>query len=117
MLKTLKSLAIPFLIGGSVISGVKYSATHMDNPGLAAIIGGVPTGLVSIILLQTRQKSSDYAENYFFVTLSLLFSIAFYYFMVTKTKISYKTIWILSIVFWSILVLLHYFLTKKIKNS
>ena len=47
----------------------------------------------------------------FFGELSCSNNFIVYYFMVTKTTISYKTIWILSIVFWSILVLLHYFLT------
>ena len=48
MSKEIKSLIIPFLLGGTVIAGVKFAATHLDDPALAAIIGGVPTGLISI---------------------------------------------------------------------
>tara|TARA_Y100000389_G_C17415632_1_gene493523 strand:+ start:1161 stop:1526 length:366 start_codon:yes stop_codon:yes gene_type:complete len=114
--ETLKGLIIPFFIGGAIISGVKYSATHIDNPGLAAIIGGVPTGLLSIILL-TRIKAQSYSENYFFVTLSLLFSIALYYFLVAKTNLNIKLIWVLSILLWAILVGAHYFLSNNKNKS
>jgi hypothetical protein len=114
--ETIKGLIVPFIIGGAVISGVKYSATHINNPGLAAIIGGVPTGLVSIILLD-RIQSQSYSENYFFVTLSLLFSIAVYYFLIGKTKLNMKIVWIISLLCWAILVAAHYFLVKNNKNK
>ena len=31
----LKSIIIPFLIGGTVISGVKYASSHIKNPAVA----------------------------------------------------------------------------------
>ena len=93
---------------------VKYTATHMNNPGLAAIIGGVPTGLVSIMLL-SRVQSKSYSKNYFFVTLSLLISIAFYFMFIKFTHLPMKAIWSASLLIWMILVGTHYFLSNILK--
>ena len=64
----LKSIIIPFLIGGTVISGVKYASSYIENPAVAAIIGGIPTGLISMYFV-SDEKTLKYAHNYFFVTL------------------------------------------------
>lgn len=106
-----KEILIPFFIGGVVISSVKFISTHLDNPALAAIIGGIPTGLISIYFLSS-QKSLKYSQNYFFVTLSLLTAILSFYLMILYTDIEKNKILIISIVLWMLLVLIRYYIAR-----
>ena len=46
----LLTLLEPFLIGGSVIAGAKWASLYL-NPGLAAVIGGAPTGLIASLFI------------------------------------------------------------------
>lgn len=112
----LREILIPFLIGGTIVSSVKFAATHMDNPALAAILGGLPTGLLSIYFL-TYDKTKDYTFNYFFVTLILAFSIAVFYFLRTRTKLSKNVIWGIALGTWITLVTVRYFLVQHTKSQ
>ena len=67
-----------FLIGGLIVSGIKFASENIPNLAVAAIIGGIPTGFLAISFL-ARNKKLDYAKNYYFVTLSLLAAIFTYY--------------------------------------
>lgn len=103
-----KSLIAPFFIGGSVLAGVKYSSEHIKNPLISAIIGGIPTGLISIFLISDK-KSIGYSYQYFFVTLSLLISIALFHILITNTQIHKNTILILSLILWVLsITIIHY---------
>jgi len=107
-----KKLIVPFLIGGTVIAGVKYASTHIKNPAVAAIIGGVPTGLISIYFV-SDEKTLKYAHNYFFVTLSLLSAIAVFYTLHTYTKLSKNVAVIVSLIFWAIFIAIRYIAAGK----
>lgn len=111
-MSTVKNLIIPFLIGGTVIAGVKYASVHIKNPAVAAIIGGVPTGLISIYFV-TDGKSLKYAHNYFFVTLSLLAAIAIFYTLHTYTNISKNMSVALALVCWATFIAIRYTLAGK----
>jgi uncharacterized membrane protein YGL010W len=115
-MSTLESLMIPFLIGGSIISGVKYAATHLNNPALAAILGGLPTGLLSIYFL-TSEDSIGYANNYFYVTLILATSIMIFYLLRLYTNQSKNISLLIAIGSWILLVLAHYFYVKYDQSS
>lgn len=80
-----KDLIVPFLLGGTIIAGVKFAATHLDNPALAAMLGGLPTGLISIYFL-AQEETIGYAKNYFHVTLCLLTAIMVFYLLSVYTK-------------------------------
>jgi hypothetical protein len=111
----LKGLIIPFLIGGSVIAGVKFAATHLDNPALAAILGGLPTGLISIYFL-TSSKSIGYAHDYFYVTLILATAILTFYLLHIHTKMDKNVILLISLISWASLVVARYLYVSKKGN-
>jgi len=108
----IQELLIPFLIGGTVIAGVKFAATHLENPVLAAIIGGMPTGLISIYFI-TRERSIGYSQNYFFVTLSLLTSIMIFYTLSIYTNLSKNLVLLISLLSWAAMVGIRYVITSK----
>ena len=108
----IKGLIIPFLIGGTVIAGVKYASEHIKNPAVAAVIGGIPTGLISIYFIADA-KCLKYAHNYFFVTLSLLAAIAIFYSIYTYSNLSKGISLAISLVCWTILIMLRYLTTGK----
>ena len=107
-----KKLIIPFLIGGTVIAGVKYASTHIKNPALAAIIGGVPTGLLAIYFI-SDEKTLKYAYNYFFVTLSLLASIAIFYNLNTHSNLTKNVSLLISILLWATFISIRYLAAGK----
>lgn len=112
----INNLIIPFFLGGIVMAGVKFVSTHINNTGLAAIIGGLPTGLLAIYFV-SDQKSLGYAHNYFYVTLSLLIAILVFYFVHRYTKISKNIVLLISILTWASLVGIHYFLSQDEYNK
>ncbi len=94
----LVTLLEPFLIGGSVIAGVKWASLYL-NPGLAAVIGGVPTGLISSMFIAQDQRT-DYVHNYIFVTAILLVAVLLYYYLLIKTKLDKTYAFVIALVFW-----------------
>ena len=111
----MKNLIIPFLIGGTVISGVKYASVHIKNPAVAAIIGGVPTGLIALYFV-SDEKTLKYAHNYFFVTLSLLLAISIFYTLHTYTKMSKNSVVAISLCCWAVFIAMRYMLAGKEEN-
>ena len=107
-----KSLILPFLIGGTVISGVKYASENIKNPAIAAVIGGIPTGLLSIYFV-ADSKSLKYAHNYFFVTLALLIAIAIFYNIHTYSNLSKGAVLAISLVCWALLIIIRYLAVGK----
>lgn len=112
----MKNLVIPFLLGGSIIAGVKYTATKLHNPALAAILGGLPIGLMSIYFVSTSEASS-YAYNYFYVTLILLMSIMLFYVLYTHGNLSKNIAWGITMVCWAVLILSRYLYAQHFKNK
>lgn len=108
----LKSIIIPFLIGGTVISGVKYVSSHIKNPAVAAIIGGVPTGLISMYFV-SDEKTLKYAHNYFFVTLSLLTAIAVFYVLHTYTEVKKDIVLLIALGCWALFIAIKYVVAGK----
>lgn len=111
-----KELIIPFLIGGSVITGVKFMAVHLDNPALAAIFGGLPTGLISIYFL-TSDKSIGYAHNYFYVTLILSVAIMTFYILHVHTKMNKNIVLSIALLTWIVLVFVRYLIVSRRQNN
>lgn len=112
----LNNLIVPFFLGGSIISGIKFAATNMNNTILASVIGGIPTGLLAIYFV-SNQNSLVYINNYFYVTLSLLIAILVFYFVHRYTNISKNFVLLISILIWISLVGIHYFMTQDEHNK
>jgi hypothetical protein len=111
--ETIKSLIVPFLIGGGVIAGVKFAATHLANPMLAAAIGGIPTGIIAIFFLKSTE-TVGYSSNYFFVNLILATSTLLFIILNTRFKVHKNIATPVALVLWLVLVLARYFYRVKV---
>lgn len=111
-MKNVGSLVFAFLVGGFVIASVKYLSTTVHNPGLAAIIGGLPTGLLTMYLI-SRQDSVTYSNSYFYNTLILASAIMAFYLMTIYTEWNKNLTLTLAIGIWSSLVTVHYLMQRK----
>jgi len=60
---TVKQYGLPFLIGGTVIAGIKWTSHHMPQK-YAAIVGALPTGLLSTLFIVEANKTDSYIKNY-----------------------------------------------------
>jgi hypothetical protein len=98
----IKSLIIPFIIGGFTVAGVKFASKNISNTAIAALIGAIPIGLISIVFI-SNDKSLGYSENYFFITLALLTSIAFFYTLRTYTNWNKNLILVLALILWGVI--------------
>jgi hypothetical protein len=115
MTVNVKNLIVPFLLGGTIIAGVKFAASNA-SPGVAAIIGGVPTGLISIYFLTSDSISIEYSYNYFFNTVVLAMSILCFYLAQSNTKIHKNVMATLAIAFWILGVSIVHFVESKQKK-
>jgi hypothetical protein len=71
-------LLATFIIGGTLLASVKFISQTMNNPALAAVVAGLPIGLLSMYLILSDQ-SRAYAKNYIFITSILLCSALVFY--------------------------------------
>ena len=62
-MEELKEYGIPFLIGGSVVSAIKYTSHHMSQK-YAAIPAAMPLGLLSTLFIIEANKTDSYIRNY-----------------------------------------------------
>lgn len=113
-MSNIKNFIVPFLLGGSIIASVKYIATYSNNPGLAAVAGGLPTGLISIYFL-TQDQTIPYAQNYFYVTLILATSIILFYLLRIHTSWDKNIILLVALLTWATLVTVHFLISKPKK--
>ena len=113
-----KSLIIPFLLGGGIIAGVKLAAMTIKDPALASIIAGLPTGLLAAYFI-SQDSAEGYASNYVFVASSLVMSIIVFWLLLAKTPLGeHKNIALtLSLVFWALLVFGRYLVLKLIHKK
>lgn len=100
----IKGLIVPFLIGGTIVSTIKFVSENINNPGLAAMVGGIPTGLLGMYFLNQTQ-ASQYSYHYFFNALILSFSILFFYIMINNVKLLNKNLLLLiTLLIWGSIV-------------
>jgi len=111
-----KELIIPFLLGGSIIAGVKFTSEHIHNPAVAAILGAIPTGLISIYFISPN-KSISYAHNYFYLTIILPVSVLIFYLLSIHTKLDKNLILLISLIIWVIMASIKYFLQSLKQNN
>ena len=112
----IQSYIIPFVMAGLTVTAVKFAATQLDNPGLAAILGGIPMGLAAMVFL-TSDKAIPYAQNYFYVTLILATSILAFYLLHIHTSISKNILVAAALVMWLLLAIGHYFVAKYLDKK
>ncbi len=114
-LDVFKTLAIPFLLGGTIIAGVKAVSTYLNNPVLASAIGAFPSGLIAVFFL-TQQESIPYAHNYFFMNLILLSSTAIFYLLRTQFNLAKTWALVTALGAWFILALARILYSEKVQK-
>lgn len=103
-----ESLIIPFITGGIIVAGVKYSSSVLKNPKLAALIGAFPIGLFSIYFL-TKDQAYSYGWNYIIMTTILLIAVLVFNFLFKIVKLSKDAAHISSLVLYFVLAGLHFY--------
>ena len=111
----LRNLVVPFLVGGTTVASVKFAASHMHNPGLAAIFGGIPIGLLSLYFVADREIYS-YAINYFYVTMILGIVVLTFYILHSYTSWGKNAVLAIVVIVWIVLVAGRYSI-KRGKSS
>ena len=71
---------LPFILGGLTVAGVKYVST-ISTPAIAALIGAIPIGYLSIYFVSGRDKREDYLENYAFSNIFTIMGVISYIIM------------------------------------
>ena len=115
---TIKQYGLPFLIGGTVIAGIKWTSHHMPQK-YAAVVGALPLGLLSPLFIIEANKTDAYIKHYpiqTFVTVLaglgyLIGSHTYYKFSkkqknrdITQERV--KIAYIVSVVAWIVLSIL-----------
>lgn len=103
-----ESLIVPFLTGGIIVAGVKYTSSVLKNPKLAALIGAFPIGLFSIYFL-TKDQAYSYGWNYAIMSAILFSAVIIFNFLFKTIKLSKDAAHISSIVFYFALAALHFY--------
>lgn len=91
-----------FLIGGAVIGGSKVVSNYF-TPAIAALIGGLPTGIIASFFLVKKQAKQDFFHAYQFSSFILFLSIVVINLLLRNTNISPNLIAGLGITIWAII--------------
>lgn len=102
----IRSLIIPFLVGGFIVSAVKY-ASGFDTK-VAAVIGGFPTGLLSIWFLNDKE-AYGYGWDYGIITSVLLLSVIVFNVLYKYFKLSKNVSYFLALLTWFTVAFLRVF--------
>ena len=114
----ISDILIPFIIGGLTVTGIKVSAKVFNNPGLAAIIGGLPLGLLTMYFVMNREQSKDYAKSYMLVSATtILATLIYYLIIVNNNKFGELAAWIIAIIVWIIIAVIKYFIMNRISKK
>jgi hypothetical protein len=112
-MKEWESIGITFLIGGCIFGGIKYLSGHV-NPAVAAILGGLPTGLAAIYILQ-KADAIRYSQSYFFNSMILSVAVMILYLILINSSMNKNIAVSIAFGSWVFLVVGKYFLTKHKK--
>jgi uncharacterized membrane protein YjjP (DUF1212 family) len=109
-----KELAFTFFITGAILTSIKYIISEFNDTVLAAILGGIPLGLLSIYLINP-DKCLEYTNDYFIVTLIFLISFFTFYITLRYAKLHKNIVLTMALLLWIILVCLRYWYVTKYK--
>tara|TARA_B100001287_G_C22628570_1_gene503872 strand:+ start:718 stop:1053 length:336 start_codon:yes stop_codon:yes gene_type:complete len=110
-MKELTDLIQTFIMGGLLVSGIKYVSYHM-GPEYAAIFAAFPIGLISSYLMKNEKQVERYLKSYM-KTISSLLIVCMVYFRLLKKKFSVDMSLGISMVLWLLLNLLIIFFNKQ----
>ncbi len=103
----------PFLTGGSVIAGAK-AVSKVLNPVYGAIVGGMPTGIISTFFLDKKQVK-DFYRGYAYHAVILALTIILIHNILNNYDINPNIVSIIGFIVWALLSFLvsKYYLLRK----
>ena len=103
----------PFLTGGAVIAGAK-GVSKILNPVYGAIVGGMPTGIISTFFLE-KDKVKEFYHGYAYHALILSIVIILIHYILDNYDINPNIVSVMGMIVWAILSFLisKYYLLKK----
>ena len=100
-MKELKDLIQTFIMGGLLVSGIKYVSYHA-GPKYAAVFAAFPIGLISSYLMKNEKQVETYLKSYM-KTISSLLIVSMLYFRLLKNKFSVNISLGISLSLWLLL--------------
>jgi hypothetical protein len=93
-----------FLIGGSIIAGAKLVSAN-TTPMYGAIIGGMPTGIITSLFLTNRNAMSQFYTAYAYHAIILACTIVFIHHTIDNYDYNPYLVCIIGMIVWAILSL------------
>jgi len=90
-----------FLIGGTIISGVKLLSQY-TSPSVAALLGGLPTGVIASFFLNSKKDKKEYYDGYIYSSFILFLSVVVIHFLLNKTTLPADPVAAAGLVAWAI---------------
>ena len=109
-MKELKDLIQTFIMGGLLVSGIKY-VSYRAGPKYAAVFAAFPIGLISSYLMKNEKQVETYLKSYM-KTISSLLIVSMLYFKLLKNKFSVNISLGISLSLWLLLNFLIVFFNK-----
>ena len=105
----------PFIIGGSIIAGAKFTSKFM-GPQFAPLIGGMPTGIIASYFLESDKTKRLYFNGYMYSSFVITLAVIFIHFASTSmTTIPVNVISAIGYVVWA--VVSYFLIVKEIKGK
>lgn len=105
---------IPFLIGGCISSGIKYTGQQVSTK-LAGVIGAFPLGLLSSYFITSIDKTNSYLNNYSIMLIVLFISVMIYrYLLYDNINRNYGLVF--TFILWAMLGFICYKYTNLLIN-
>lgn len=103
----------PFLIGGSIIATSKFVSNHVSSE-YAALIGGMPTGIIASFFILGNNSKGDYYKGYLISSIVIALVLTMLNTALkTHPKIDTNILSICSLIVWACL---SFFSVKLIKH-
>ena len=86
-----KEYGITFILGGVIVSGIKYTSQNMSQK-YASIIGALPIGLFSILFIVKPKDSLEFIKNYIVqIFLIVIAGLSFIFILTINTSLNLYT--------------------------
>ncbi len=91
-----------FIIGGLIISGVKFLSSYV-GPQYGPLLSGIPLGMLAVFFLDNDDKKVAYYKGYLYSTFTLFITAFLVNILIHSfTNPSINTLTFFAIIFWLI---------------
>lgn len=107
---------VDFLIGGSVIMGVKWVATSF-SPEFSPIVAGMPIGILASFFLNKNSEQVKYYNGYIYFSIITTMTVIVANWLCNHTAISVNVISAVAFILWAIASFTFIWWRKNTNNS